>query len=57
MSPEAVSFEKLPTLGVENYTVRIKGMLQEEDKQAVKDIARRHRLSVREEKGEVLIFT
>jgi stalled ribosome rescue protein Dom34 len=55
MSPEAVSFEKPKTAESEGVTLRIKGTIQEVDRQAVKEIAKKHSLSVTEEKGEVII--
>jgi hypothetical protein len=54
MSPEAVSFEH-PS-DYQGYTVRIKGVLYETDKETIRNIAKKHYLSVREEKDELLIF-
>ena len=56
MSPEAVSFEKSKTADSEGVTLRIKGTIQEVDRRAVREIAKKHSLSVAEEKGEVIIF-
>jgi hypothetical protein len=54
MSPEAVSFEQLA--GYQGYTVRIKGLLYETDKETVRNVAKKYCLAVREEKDQVLIF-
>ncbi len=54
MSPEALSFEKPPQY--HGYTVRIKGTITEADKKVAKEIAIKHSLEVKEEKGEVIIY-
>jgi hypothetical protein len=57
MSPEALSFENLQTSDYDGYCVRIKGKILTADKQIVREIAEKHRLNVKEEKGEVLVYT
>jgi hypothetical protein len=54
MSPEAVSFEQ--PAGNHGYAVRIKGALFDADKEAVRTIAKKYCLAVKEEKDQVLIF-
>jgi hypothetical protein len=54
MSPESVSFEK--PADCQEYTVRIRGTIHEVDKQAVREVAKKYSLSIREEKDQILIF-
>lgn len=56
MSPESVSFEKPKNSNTGGYTVHIKGAIQESDKQAVKDVAKRQRLAVKEDQTEVVVY-
>lgn len=56
MSPDAVSFETAKNSNSTGYTVRIKGAIHESDRIMVKEIAKRHSLSVREEHGEVVVY-
>lgn len=57
MSPEMLSFENSQNVEGNDYCVRIKGVISEVDKNTVKEVAKKHNLIVKEEKGEVLIFT
>ena len=56
MSPEAVSFDKPKNNNKAGYMVRIRGEIHESGKQAVKDVAKRHRLAVREDESEVIVY-
>jgi|WetSurMetagenome_2_1015567.scaffolds.fasta_scaffold137457_2 hypothetical protein len=57
MSPEALSFENPQTAEFDGYYVRIKGAIPEVDKNIVIEIAKKHNLTVKEEKSQVIIFT
>jgi hypothetical protein len=56
MSPKAVSFESNPNSQSTDYRVHIKGSIYDADKQMVKDIAKKHSFSVKEESDEVIIY-
>jgi hypothetical protein len=56
MSPQAVSFESHANSQSTDYRVHIKGAIYESDKQLVKDIAKKHSLTVKEESDEVVIY-
>ena len=56
MSPEVVSFEKPKNNQAVGYTVHIKGAILDSDKQAVKEVAKRHRLAVKEDLSGVVIY-
>jgi len=56
MSPEALFFENPPTGEYNGYCVRIKGAILEVDKNIVKELAKKHNLTVTEEKDQILIF-
>ncbi|MCW3994982.1 MAG: hypothetical protein NWE98_02385 [Candidatus Bathyarchaeota archaeon] len=38
------------------YQLRIRGAVKESDKQTVKEIARKHRLAVKEEDDQVIVY-
>jgi len=57
LSPEALSFENPQTGEYNGYCVRIKGAILEADIIKVKELAKKHNLIVKEEKGQVLIFS
>jgi hypothetical protein len=57
MSPEALSFENSQTGEYDGYCVRIKGTILDVDKNKVKELAKKHNLIVKEEKGQILIFS
>lgn len=56
MSPDAVSFENLQN-DTSGYRLRIRGTIQECDKQKVRDIAKKHSLEVKENQNEVIVYT
>jgi hypothetical protein len=56
MSPQAVSFESNTNSQSIDYRVHIKGFIYDSDKLMVKEIAKKHSLSVKEELDEVIIY-
>lgn len=57
MSPKAVSFEKSKVSDISTgYKIRIKGSIQEADKQMIKNIAQKYRLAVKEVNDELIIY-
>jgi hypothetical protein len=56
MSPASVSFENPKDSDSVGYRVHIKGAIQESDKQAVREIAKRHSLTVQEDTDGVIVY-
>jgi hypothetical protein len=56
MSPQAVSFESNTNSQSTDYRVHIKGPIYDSDKQMVKEIAKKHSLTVKEDSDEVIIY-
>ncbi len=56
MSPQVVSFENPKNSATVGYIVHIKGEIHDSDKQAVRDVARRQRLAVKEDISEVVVY-
>ncbi len=56
MSPDAVSFENPKDSDSIGYRVHIKGQIHETDKQAVRNIAKKHSLTVKEQSDEVIVY-
>ncbi len=56
MSPEAVSFEKPKDNDFSGYAVHIKGAILDSDKQAVREVAKKHSLAVRENLNGVVVY-
>jgi hypothetical protein len=56
MSPASVSFENPKDSDSVGYRVHIKGTIQESEKQAVRDVAKRHSLNVQEDTDGVIVY-
>lgn len=57
MSPNAVTFEKSLANEISTgYRVRIKGSTFDDDRQAVNLVAKNHKLVVKEEDNEIVIY-
>jgi hypothetical protein len=56
MSLDSVSFEKSKSNDPTCYTVHIKGAIQDSDKQAVKEVAKKHSLAVKENLNRVVVY-
>ena len=56
MSPASVSFETPKDSDSVGYRVHIKGAIQESDKQAVRDVAKKHSLTVQEDTDGVVVY-
>jgi hypothetical protein len=54
LSPQAVSFQK--PKDSTGYTLHIKGIFQQSDKQVVEEIAEKHSLAVKQESDGIIIF-
>jgi hypothetical protein len=56
MSPASVSFENPKDSDSIGYRVHIRGAIQESDKEAVRDVAKRHSLNVQEDNDGVIVY-
>jgi hypothetical protein len=54
LSPEAVTFQTSKDFS--GYTLRIKGITQQSDREIVEEIAKKHSLAVKQESDGVILF-
>jgi hypothetical protein len=54
LSPEAVTFQT--SKDASEYTLRIKGIVQQSDREIVEEIAKKHSLAVKQESDGVILF-
>ncbi|MGD6852489.1 MAG: hypothetical protein ACQCN6_10570 [Candidatus Bathyarchaeia archaeon] len=56
LSPNAVSFEQPKNGDSVGYRVRIRGNMHETDKTALKEIAKKRNLTVKDDRDEVIVY-